>query len=99
MRDFTPRHFDASTRTLTLGFALHDAGPASAWAASARVGDVLGFGGPRGSRLTPDNFDWYLLVGDETALPAIGRRTEELRTGVPVLTVAACSIRKRSNSS
>ncbi|AJD41794.1 siderophore-interacting protein [Rhizobium gallicum bv. gallicum R602sp] len=30
--------------------------------------------------LTTD-FDWYLLVGDETALPAIGRRLEELTTG------------------
>jgi len=87
MRDFTPRHFSASTRTLTIDFALHDAGPATKWAASASVGDVLGFGGPKGSRLTPDDFDWYLLIGDETALPAIGRRAEELRAGVPVLTV------------
>ncbi|WP_254606276.1 siderophore-interacting protein [Sphingomonas bacterium] len=35
----------------------------------------------------PDDFDWYLLIGDSTALPAIGRRLEELRAGVPVKTV------------
>lgn len=44
--------------------------------------------GPRGSLIVPDDFDWYLLIGDETALPAIGRRIEELRPGVPVTSAA-----------
>jgi NADPH-dependent ferric siderophore reductase len=35
----------------------------------------------------PDDFDYYLLIGDETALPSIGRRIEELRPGVPVTSV------------
>ena len=34
-----------------------------------------------------DDFDHYLLIGDETALPAIGRRVEDLRPGVPVTTI------------
>ena len=86
MRDFTPRRFDRNSRTLFIDFALHDAGPATQWATSARVGDVLQIGGPRGSTVVPDDFDWYWLIGDETALPAIGRRVEELRAGVPVST-------------
>ncbi len=32
-------------------------------------------------------FDSYLLIGDETALPAIGRRLEELPAGRKVLAV------------
>lgn len=86
MRDFTPRRFDNAGNTLVIDFALHDAGPATQWAAAARVGDTLQIGGPRGSSVVPDDFDWYLLIGDETALPAIGRRVEELRAGVPVAT-------------
>jgi NADPH-dependent ferric siderophore reductase len=86
MRDFTPRRFDRNSRTLFIDFALHEAGPATQWAASARVGDVLEVGGPKGSTVVPDDFDWYLLIGDETALPAIGRRVEELRANVPVAT-------------
>ena len=86
MRDFTPRRFNRNDRTLCIDFALHEAGPATQWATSARVGDVLQIGGPRGSTVVPDDFDWYLLIGDETALPAIGRRVEELRAGVPVTT-------------
>lgn len=85
-RDFTPRRFDSGSNTLVIDFALHEAGPATQWAASAKLGDTLEIGGPRGSSVVPDDFDWYLLIGDETALPAIGRRVEELRAGVPVAT-------------
>lgn len=74
MRDYTPRHFDAARRELTLDFILHDAGPATAWAQQVKIGDQLGIGGPRGSQVVADVFDWYLLLGDETAMPAIGRR-------------------------
>ncbi len=87
MRDFTPRRFDKAAGTIALDYALHEAGPAIAWAIAAKVGDTLEIGGPRGSAIVPDDFDWYWLIGDETALPAIGRRLEELRAGVPVTTI------------
>lgn len=88
MRDYTPRMFDTLTGSLTIDFALHEAGPATDWALRAKVGDTLDIGGPRGSIVVPDDFDWYLLVGDETALPALGRRVEELRPGASVTTFA-----------
>ena len=87
MRDYTPRAFDPVRGTLVIDFALHEAGPATAWAMAVRPGDVVEIGGPRGSVIVPDDFDWYLLIGDETALPAIGRRVESLRAGVAVRTV------------
>ncbi len=87
MRDYTPRAYDADRRMLTIDFFLHEAGPATAWARGAKRGDTLEIGGPRGSSVVTDDFDWYLLIGDETALPAIGRRVEELRPGVPVTTL------------
>lgn len=87
-RDFTPRAFDAKGGTLTIDFAMHEAGPSMQWASRAAPGVTLDIGGPRGSAIVPDDFDWYWLIGDETALPAIGRRVEELRAGVPVTTLA-----------
>jgi NADPH-dependent ferric siderophore reductase len=88
MRDYTPRAFDPARGTLTIDFALHEAGPATAWALTAQPGDEIEIGGPRGSVIVADDFDWYLLIGDETALPAIGRWVESLRAGVPVKTIA-----------
>jgi NADPH-dependent ferric siderophore reductase len=86
-RDYTPRRYDANA--LVIDFALHDAGPATTWAAQAAPGQQLAVGGPRGSFVVPDDFDWYLFIGDETALPAIGRRLEELRSGARAVVVAA----------
>lgn len=88
MRDFTPRAFDTVRGELWIDFALHDAGPATEWAAAAKVGDTLDAGGPRGSTVVPNDFDWYLLVADETALPALARRLEELDPGTPVAAYA-----------
>ena len=78
MRDYTPRRYDAAKQELDIDFVLQHSGPATDWAAAAKVGDELGIGGPRGSFVIPTGFDWHLLIGDETAVPAIGRRLEEL---------------------
>ena len=87
-RDYTPRRYDAAANTLAIDFVLHGDGPATTWAAQARPGSWIGVGGPRGSFIVPDDFDWYLLIGDETALPAIGRRLEELPAGAHAVVVA-----------
>ncbi|VBC85732.1 siderophore-interacting protein [Burkholderia pseudomallei] len=86
-RDFTPRRYDRAARELDLDFVLHHPGPASQWAAQARVGQTLGIGGPRGSFVIPKDFDWHLLIGDDTALPAVARRLEELPAGTRVAAV------------
>lgn len=78
MRDYTPRRYDAASGELDIDFVLHGEGPAATWAAQAQAGQFLYIAGPRGSMIVPDMFDSYLLIGDETALPAIARRLEEL---------------------
>lgn len=80
-RDYTPSRFDPVAGTLAIDFVLHGDGPAASWAASARPGYWLGVGGPRGSRLPPNDGRFCLLVGDETALPSISRRLEEMQPG------------------
>ncbi len=88
MRDYTPRRHDAQANTLEIDFALHDAGPATQWAEQAKPGDIVGVGGPRGSFIVPTEFDWHLLIGDDTALPAIARRLAELPAGARVVVLA-----------
>lgn len=87
MRDYTPRRYDLAIGELDIDFVLHGDGPASTWAEQAKVGQHLHIGGPRGSMIVPDIFDSYLLIGDETAIPAIARRLDELPAGRKVLAV------------
>lgn len=77
-RDYTPRRHDAAAGELTLDFALHERGAATDWAARAKPGDALVVAGPRGSFIIPVDYEWHLLAGDASALPAIERRLEEL---------------------
>ncbi|WP_432721320.1 siderophore-interacting protein [Jeongeupia wiesaeckerbachi] len=87
-RDYTPRSFDLVSGELVIDFALHGDGPAASWAEQAQPGQVIGAGGPKGSFVVPDDFDWYLLIGDEAALPAIGRRLAELPVGACAIVIA-----------
>lgn len=86
-RDYTPRRYDAAAGELTLEFSLHGDGPAASWAAQAAPGQRVAIAGPRGSMIIPMDYDWHLLVGDETALPAIARRLEELPAGTRAIVI------------
>jgi len=87
MRDYTPRRYDSISGELDIEFVLHDEGPATAWASRAKPGDLLGIGGPRGSFVLQGDFDWYLLIADESGLPAVARRLEELPSSAQALVV------------
>ncbi|RRQ78731.1 NADPH-dependent ferric siderophore reductase [Streptomyces griseofuscus] len=78
-RTYTVRDWDAEHRELTLDFVIHgDEGLAGPWALRARPGESLRFTGPGGAYAPDPDADWHLLVGDESALPAIARALETL---------------------
>ncbi|MGK3205572.1 siderophore-interacting protein [Amycolatopsis sp. MEPSY49] len=82
MRTYTVRAHRPESTEIDVDFALHgDTGPASAWATRATAGDRVAFLGPHGLYDVPGGTDWQLLVGDETALPAIGAIIEQLPAG------------------
>jgi NADPH-dependent ferric siderophore reductase len=54
-----------------------DSGPASKWASSVQIGDSVEIAGP-GPAILAAAADWYLFVGDMTALPAIAVNLEKL---------------------
>lgn len=87
-RDYTPRDYDAQRNTLTIDFVIHGDGPASTWAEHAKPGEHIALGGPRGSFITANDFGHYVLIGDETALPAIGRRLDEMHADARVWVLA-----------
>jgi NADPH-dependent ferric siderophore reductase len=87
-RTYTVRAWDAAAAELTIDFVHHgDAGLAGPWAAAARPGDLIQLMGPGGAYAPSPSADWHLLVGDESALPAIAATLERLPAGVPVRAV------------
>ena len=81
VRTYTIRrqHADA----IEVDFALHGssgngAGPATEWALNAEPGDTILVGGPGPAKPLAEGADWYLVVGDMTALPAISVNLENL---------------------
>jgi NADPH-dependent ferric siderophore reductase len=83
-RTYTVRDWDPASGELTIDFVYHgDEGLAGPWAASAAPGDRIQFFGPGGGYTPSPAADWHLLVGDESALPAIGVALTRLPAGVP----------------
>ncbi len=78
IRTFTPRSFDAERLELTLDVVLHDHGAATDWARRAAVGDEAAISGPGRSETLDPAARSFLLVGDESAIPAIAQLLESI---------------------
>ncbi len=87
LRTYTVRRIDTAAAEIDVDFVVHDeAGPAGAWAEGAGPGDELVIVGPdQRSPHARGGLDWHpgtarrlLLVGDETAAPAICAILESL---------------------
>ncbi|WP_299996336.1 siderophore-interacting protein [uncultured Cedecea sp.] len=90
-RDYTPLSFDAALNELTIDFFIHEGGIASQWAESAKPGDKLMTGGPRGSLVVPVDYAWQLYVCDESGLPAVRRRLLSLPKDISVQVLVNCN--------
>jgi NADPH-dependent ferric siderophore reductase len=88
-RRYTVRSWDGAR--LALDVVVHgDAGVGGRWAASATPGDVLVLEGPGGGYRPDPEADWHLLVGDESALPAIAASLEAVPAGRRAVVLLAC---------
>jgi NADPH-dependent ferric siderophore reductase len=79
VRTYTALFPDVEAGTLSIDFVVHgDEGVAGPWAEQAVPGDPLMVNGPGGAYSPNPDADWHLLVGDESALPAIIAALEAL---------------------
>lgn len=79
-RRYTIRWWEPTTRRLAIDFVVHgDDGFAGRWANHAQPGDVLQIVGPAGGYAPDLSAPWHLMVGDESALPAIAASLEALQ--------------------
>lgn len=89
---YTVRHHRPEINEIDIDVVRHgDEGPestsASTWAANARPGDVAALWGPRTSWEPPSDTQAYLLVADETGLPAVGAILDHLPADATVRVV------------
>jgi NADPH-dependent ferric siderophore reductase len=90
-RRYTVRAWDPEAHLLTLDFVVHgDEGVAGPWAAGAAPGDVLVFSGPSGGYRPDPAADWHLLVGDESAVPAIAASLEAMHPAARAVVRLVC---------
>lgn len=79
IRNYTVRDVRPEVRELDIDIVVHgDAGPGSKWACNAVPGDWIGILDQGVIYAAQDGDDWQLIVGDETALPAVVRIIEGL---------------------
>ncbi len=82
IRTFTPRRMDVEALELELWVVDHGAGAASAWAAGASVGDRAAVAGTGRGYVVDETAERLVLVGDETAIPAMSQLVEWMPAGI-----------------
>ncbi|KAA1419663.1 siderophore-interacting protein [Nocardioides humilatus] len=94
VRSYTVLELDVEAGTFAIDFALHGSGFAMRWARDVEVGATITVQGP-GEGYAPDPAaDWYLLAGDDAAIPAIRQAVDALPAdaeGYVVLQVGTAS--------
>lgn len=83
MRTYTIREFDAEHNLITVDFVRHEVkdcgcGHAARWAMNAKAGDEIHVAGPGSIQNINSESDWFFLVADMTALPALSVKLKSL---------------------
>jgi NADPH-dependent ferric siderophore reductase len=83
MRTYTIRRYSAANRTIQVDFVRHlsediQSGFATRWAMSTTVGDIVNVAGPGSIKEINMNADWFFMVADMTALPALSAKIRQL---------------------
>ena len=81
-RTYTPRRMDPDTLELDIDFLMHGTGVGADWVNNTKPGGYITIAGPGRSFFHLDaEAHWYVIAGDDSALPSIGTILEALPAG------------------
>lgn len=84
-RTYTLRSIDPETGRFAIEFVIHgDEGVAAVWAQRATPGEAIAFFGPGGAYCPSSSYSHFVLVGDDTAAPAVLESLVRVPTGSSV---------------
>jgi len=78
LRTYTIRNQQVNPAQIDVDFVIHETGPASTWAGNCSIGSSIYVAGPGKKKIVDLSADWFFIVGDMTALPAISVNLEQL---------------------
>ncbi|HUY59604.1 MAG TPA: siderophore-interacting protein [Solirubrobacteraceae bacterium] len=88
MRTYTVRSFEPEPGALTIDFALHSDGPATAWAQRAEPGERFQVSGMGRSGFVPEALsEWCVFLADHAALPAVTAIAAKLPAGLRAIVI------------
>ncbi|WP_127795279.1 siderophore-interacting protein [Agromyces sp. LHK192] len=94
-RTYTVRSVDHEAQCISVDFVVHgDEGLAGPWAARAKPGDRVALSGPGGGYSPAEGDVTHLLLGDDSAIPAIAAALEALSAsarGLAIIEVAGAA--------
>lgn len=70
LRTYTPLRYNPERMELEVEMVCHGDSPASNWLRAAKAGHRIIVAGPRGGWNPPTDGDWYLVMADDTGIPA-----------------------------
>lgn len=88
IKAYTIRRYDLEAQEIDIDIALHDQGHGVVWAQNAMPGQTVLVAGAWGSFVYEGEMDHIVLIGDETALPAISHWIEHLRAPTAATVIA-----------
>lgn len=84
LRTFTPVDLDLEANTITLDIVRHPGGAISDWAETTKPGDLAAISGPGRGEEIDAHATRYILLGDETAIPAIQQLIQAIPAPIEV---------------
>lgn len=90
IKAYTIRRYDLENREIDIEVAIHNTGLGVVWAQNAQPGQTVLVAGSWGSYVYDGTMDHIVLIGDETALPAICHWIEHLQA--PSRATVVCEV-------